>query len=789
MTTCEQFCTKQECQTLRDQIEELREMLFATNQIIDTHLSQPIPVAHRFESNLSMEVRGFYPYFLITVAIDGYPATALLNASHNHDERYCLKTDCEELEFNLNKLKVDFTTHLGKPATQAHEWDYRPDVDVEISLAPNSSTQELSIFSKVSVDGQADSDRKTVHVEGLKGEKGEPGETGPMGPMGPQGEKGEPGVAGSQGPQGEKGEPGEPGETGPVGPRGLQGLQGEKGEPGDSIDLNDPFTRQTIIEILEQEMNIDFSPVLEALATCCNTQQQDLSTINQTLSEISSKIDNVDGDIANNQTSIINDFSLVKSALFSLEQAIKGIDCQDNTGAIEEIKSNTGNLISSITSILIPSAQAAETNTTTIITQNDSILDKLKGKPPVRWSQGACAPIIDAERIIGTEYTVNSQEYVTDDPLIAASFLGNQLNKIQEELCKIAHLSVRTWEILGGDDKWGSNLVLRHLPEAEIRYRAKRLFLDEDALGERTDKTFLDIYWDIAAVNYTRSGWQGYPIKHFTKLSKNYPDGSTEEQINETIIIDNDLDHHLWYVRQFEELIGPWPVKIKIEDGDLTTLGDEGTKEYKIPNLSEILGEICFKQLDQQVGLNLMMQFIQRNLIETMQAKKTSIENFYKIETLQDWMGGKLKQKEKMVHFTCNPTVEIKEDDEFSYAKFLYPTEVPLVIDELDDIPFGRHLFRIMRAVSIIESVFTHKGDFNEQSFNSLYRRLTRLSDFAKDGNVQIPNQDTTDDNDTSLEKFIEKVEEGWIATPGITDNINPYGNPKNRRPRIKRLQ
>jgi hypothetical protein len=229
-----------------------------------------------------------------------------------------------------------------------------------------------------------------------------------------------------------------------------------------------------------------------------------------------------------------------------------------------------------------------------------------------------------------------------------------------------------------------------------------------------------------------------------------------------------------WQTQQLYNMLGHYPIKIKLNDTDLIKVGNQSvTLEYK--NISQTLADLVGLTIIGNSKNDALMTIGLKNLIETGSTRKQAIVSFRLLEAIQSYMGFKTKHKTEKVMFTFNPLTGSDGESE-SISKALTNTEQTIKIEvEDEDISLEEKLLTLVEAARIIKGHF-----FEKLSPNSVDEWIQGIKDLS--ANID------DDGNSEDFSTFLERVERGFIDESGITDNLNPYGRDFEQRPRIREL-
>lgn len=228
------------------------------------------------------------------------------------------------------------------------------------------------------------------------------------------------------------------------------------------------------------------------------------------------------------------------------------------------------------------------------------------------------------------------------------------------------------------------------------------------------------------------------------------------------------------FIRYYDETIGQWEVPIEIKDVDPTQEGDQ-SKTLKFPNIAELLAELMMVVMQLSINSELHTNIAIRTLTETGQDKKQNFITYKGVESIIDFLGYKIKNKEVKLPMLFTP-------DKTGFEDILKECELPVSISEYDEeLTLQSDLLRFREAAAIIKANNFTKLDPGLDIAEQIMKRLLSLSGLLKDST----SESTADDFD----EFLSAVEQGFTNSPGVGDPAHPYNRPYEERPRIKRIK
>ncbi|MGL5876566.1 MAG: hypothetical protein ACRC2V_02080 [Xenococcaceae cyanobacterium] len=359
-------------------------------------------------------------------------------------------------------------------------------------------------------------------------------------------------------------------------------------------------------------------------------------------------------------------------------------------------------------------------------------------------------------------------------------------------------LSQRIYQILGGG-LWstsGTNTGFIFNPEAEFKELMTGGFTEGNGDGikevdeskPKRIRNLIDLINYNASTFYYRLGLVNYPQhlpKDLTLNDKKMRDEFEENHDKDDeydpelyLKISNQTQYNSWFLKQFDGLIGQFPIEINIEDSDLMKVGDQKL-ELKFPNVAETLAELLGLSLNVKAYLEANLNASMRTLAEVGSTKKQAITHYYLTAALQDYLGFKSKKKTIEVPFLYNPAAGSSKEEPDSLANALKTTKQKVEIEESDDEnTLEKHMATLIESARITKAVHWRKTDAPD---------LKNWKEFIKSA-VDFATGEA-EEEETDLDDLFKDIEEGFINTTAIPDKKNPYGRPFEQRPKIRNLK
>lgn len=290
-----------------------------------------------------------------------------------------------------------------------------------------------------------------------------------------------------------------------------------------------------------------------------------------------------------------------------------------------------------------------------------------------------------------------------------------QLCSIQSKMCSISKKVDREYLILGGDswfpDKNKDEIKREELFDKQFREKAHKQFTGEEEEEQKTSsKDLTELIFNAFTSLYRRSGIYDLPAQLPSSLLEY---GDDEKPIK----VQSQMQYLTWFVKQFDALVGQFPITIEIEDTDLAEAGNQ-TKKIEIPNIGEAIAELFNLASNSAINSDLAINFLTRIAAETMGAKNAALLAQEYSKANASFLGYQSKEVGREVEYAFNPK-NIK--DQSSFSEFLQNGKGYIVgIEEDDKSNLMAYLRNLMFAASIIKSVFFRGEKQNKQLLEEL---------------------------------------------------------------------
>ncbi len=301
------------------------------------------------------------------------------------------------------------------------------------------------------------------------------------------------------------------------------------------------------------------------------------------------------------------------------------------------------------------------------------------------------------------------------------------LAEIHREQCQIEFTGDRTYRILGGSN-WFEKPTERQpkissKPERDLKRFAEafgfpklkaedpQLATQEALLEKRTQQpapgkvnffSLPDMIQAYSSLLFHRAGLHGFPAE-VPKTLLGYSDDEKGEELKDF------ASYFVWYVKQFDALVGKFPIEITIDDADLSKPGKQ-TKKIELPNISEALAELYGLNINTGTNTDLSVNMLARIAVETVAAKNAALIGQDYAKANASFLGYKGNTVKRSIQYAFNP----KKFD--TLDEFLANTWADIEgWEEQDPETVVGFLQRLVFAAGIIKSVYFRDKDLIKQ--------------------------------------------------------------------------
>ncbi|WP_204151914.1 collagen-like protein [Leptolyngbya sp. CCY15150] len=234
-----------------------------------------------------------------------------------------------------------------------------------------------------------------------------------------------------------------------------------------------------------------------------------------------------------------------------------------------------------------------------------------------------------------------------------------------------------------------------------------------DHSRDDTVYTLPELLEALMAVNHHRLGASQFPIESPESLLS-YTDGAD-------LIKHHDLaSFQAWFLKQFDAVVGEFPIKIEIEDSDPLQEGNQ-VQTIELPNLSEAIAELYAIAQMSATSSDLSINFLSRLAAEVIATKNSSLITQDFVRAQADFMGFKGNSVKRKITYNFDP----KHLD--SLAEFLSESEAYVIGYKNDDPEtLVGFLQRLLFSAGIIKAAFMRPSGQTGQVQEQIEAMLTR---------------------------------------------------------------
>lgn len=315
------------------------------------------------------------------------------------------------------------------------------------------------------------------------------------------------------------------------------------------------------------------------------------------------------------------------------------------------------------------------------------------------------------------------------------------LADLHEVQCRTEYFSERSHNILGGPewfDKPASRLprISKKL-EQELKFFGEdfgfpkvppedpRIAIQEAELEKRTKiptpgkvtvTSLPGLIRALSSLLYHRGGLHGFPAE-VPKTLLGYSDNEKPETLKDF------ASYFHWYIKQFDALVGKFPIEITIDDADPARPGKQ-TRTLELPNVSEALAEMYGLSINTGTNTDLSVNMLARIAVETVAAKNAALIGQDYSKANASFLGYKGNTVKRSIEYAFNP----KKFD--TLDEFLANTKADIEgWEEQDPETVVGFLQRLVFAAGIIKSVYFRDKDLIKQFEKEAASLLTKDKD------------------------------------------------------------
>lgn len=339
---------------------------------------------------------------------------------------------------------------------------------------------------------------------------------------------------------------------------------------------------------------------------------------------------------------------------------------------------------------------------------------------------------------------------------------GTEVSVVQQfsELARLRKEQCRIYEILGGDRWFPSNAQSSGFDielEASITKFQALSGVGDGADNPTPISDFVDL---IAAMNVPTFGRMGLHTLpgELPETLLAYTDSKSP------ISVENYLAFFEWYIKQFDALVGKFPIEIVIEDIDPLTQGNQ-TKKVELPNISEALAELYGAGITSSVNSDISINFLMRLAAEIIATKNAALITQDYAKANASYLGYKGNPKKREIDYAFDPS---KLD---SLEGILNESKKRIIgWEESDSESVAGYLQKLSFSAGIIKAVFFR----NNQQIQQIQEEIESL---VSQGLI---------DDDQAFLRFMEEINNpnsafnlgGTSQSPQSKIYKNPYDVP-----------
>ncbi len=289
-------------------------------------------------------------------------------------------------------------------------------------------------------------------------------------------------------------------------------------------------------------------------------------------------------------------------------------------------------------------------------------------------------------------------------------------------------------------------------PESQVKNRRNGLYTQPlSECGTYKPNNLTELLATLLAVDYHRSGWHELPAE-LPKTLLSYTDNEALEKIP------NSMKLWEWYIKQFDGLVGNFPIKIQIKDTDPAQEGDQ-TQEIELSNLSEALAEMYGLQQTAAINGDLAINFLMRLAAEVVATKNSSLITQDHAKAISSYLGYKGNPINREIDYAFDPT---RPDSLPDMLKEKKGQIIGWKNDDKDSV--ADYLQKLMFSAGIIKAVFLK----TRSRFDELQEQIEAIAE---------PGADDMED----WRKFVQEMNNLRSQFNFFGENPYPNSRVKNR--------
>lgn len=258
--------------------------------------------------------------------------------------------------------------------------------------------------------------------------------------------------------------------------------------------------------------------------------------------------------------------------------------------------------------------------------------------------------------------------------------------------------------------------------------------------------------------------------------------GKLEEKEVKTKKIYNLTEFETWFFARVDEALGQFEIPIAIQDGIPNEDGEvEETKYIKVQNIAEWIGDMTGYIMNLAINSEANINISTRAMIEAGEARQEAIKAYLYAKANSEYLAYSKQEYPFPLYLSFTPGA-------MSLDKVLQVSETIVKgVTFNDSNTFQDHLIKLLEAAAITTAVnrvsLNRKGPVDKQIMQYLLDKLL-LADVLTGKKNPDGSERVTEDFDA----WADEAEKGFPNTLGVTPTDEPYGQPYEERPRIRRL-
>ncbi|MEH1821937.1 MAG: hypothetical protein V7L31_23130 [Nostoc sp.] len=262
-------------------------------------------------------------------------------------------------------------------------------------------------------------------------------------------------------------------------------------------------------------------------------------------------------------------------------------------------------------------------------------------------------------------------------------------------------------------------------------------------------------------------------LKRIGNLPATVPTNIADTTDKTTKTLESLAEMIFWHVKQMDAISGEYPIPLTIK-ADPTNKDSKDTK-LELPNiaetLAEILGLLIATKRDSHAGLVAGISA----LTEAGMIKNLATQTYDIAQANAEYLGYKLDQTKRTIPCTFTPNAN-------SISETLKPSNVDIVSyinnDKVD-------------LQDEIKKLTTMAERWNAQNWRNLGTTAKDVTAALQKNLITSPQATANVSNavkEETFQQFLSEVQQGFVATPGVTDVADPWGDNPLDAPLVRQI-